>query len=744
MIKTEIFQNVDKSIAEKKPFHLNYRLKHKSGSWLMIEEHGIGVFNDKDELILLEGVLLDITERRKAVEERDRLFNLSIDMLSISGFDGYFKQVNPAWMKNLGWSEEELFSKPYLSFVHPEDQAVSVAAHEELKHGETLSAFENRYVCKDGSVRWFSWNSFPLTDKNLIFSVVHDISVRKRREKEMETMRRISRKLTEPLSLKEVGRLLANESRNLFNHDAFSLSYYDLEKNISIEVYCEDVPEGGKEPMEMPPTNVPLEVINKSATFLGQTNLINRKEESEYNQFVSIGNKTRRSKSLMFAPILWANNKIGSLSAQSYTPNKYNKEDLKLLETFASECGGALIRVRGEEERQKLQLQVQQTQKLESLGILAGGIAHDFNNLLMGILGNASLALTEVHESSPARENLEQIEKSAYRAAELCKQMLAYSGRGKFVVESINLSVLIEEMVKLLEISISKKAILKLDLLKDIPNIDADPTQIRQILMNLVINASEAIGDKPGVITITSGTTKCDRNYLENIFIDDTLPEGLYAYLEVSDSGCGMDQETMKKIFDPFYTTKFTGRGLGLAAVLGIVRGHKGTIKVYSEPNKGTSFKVLLPCSEKVPNKLKTNIKHEEPLNDTGTILIIDDEETVCKVAKQMLEALGYDVLTAINGMKGVEIFEKKSNEIKLVLLDMTMPFMDGEETFRELKKIKKDLCVILTSGYNEQEATSKFIGKGLAGFIQKPFLLGELKEKLRNIISTHYQKGTL
>ena len=281
-----------------------------------------------------------------------------------------------------------------------------------------------------------------------------------------------------------------------------------------------------------------------------------------------------------------------------------------------------------EAERHRLEQQMLHAQKLESLGVLAGGIAHDFNNILMVIIGNADLALMHINNTSPIVDNLHQIEKAAARAADLAKQMLAYSGRGKFLIENLDLNSLLDEMLHMLQVSISKKAILRFNKHLHLPMVEADATQIRQIIMNLVINASEAIGEKSGVISISTGCMECDHNYLRDVWLDEKLSDGLYVYMEISDSGCGMDRETLSKIFDPFFTTKFTGRGLGMAAVLGIVRGHKGAIRVYSEPGKGTTFKILLPSSGK-PNELFNIENSQDEWKGSGTVLLVDDEETV-------------------------------------------------------------------------------------------------------------------
>jgi len=385
-----------------------------------------------------------------------------------------------------------------------------------------------------------------------------------------------------------------------------------------------------------------------------------------------------------------------------------------------------------EAEQRKLEQQLLHAQKLESLGVLAGGIAHDFNNILMVIVGNADLALMQINNTSPIIDNLHQIEKAAARAADLAKQMLAYSGRGKFLIESLDLNSLLDEMLHMLQVSISKKAILRFDQHRPLPPVEADATQIRQVVMNLVINASEAIGEKSGVIAISTGCMECDLNYLRDIWLEETLMDGLYVYLEISDTGCGMDRETQGKLFDPFFTTKFTGRGLGMAAVLGIVRGHKGAIKVYSEPGKGTAFKILLPASGK-PTDLFRFENSTDDWRGSGTVLLVDDEETVRSIGVVMLKKLGFTVVTANDGREALEVY-KSTPGIRFVILDLTMPRMDGEQCFRELRQLKPDISVIISSGYSEQEVAHKFTGKGLAGFVQKPYKLSALKEAIRAI----------
>ncbi len=384
-----------------------------------------------------------------------------------------------------------------------------------------------------------------------------------------------------------------------------------------------------------------------------------------------------------------------------------------------------------EAEQVALQRQLLHSQKLESLGVLAGGIAHDFNNILTAIMGNAELALIRVGTDSPACANLHNIERASCRAADLARQMLAYSGKGKFVVEHIDLNSLLKDMLHMLEVSISKKAVLHFNLQPDLPGIEADATQLRQVVMNLIINASEALGDNCGAINVTTGCIDGYDNYMKDIWLDENIEEGYYVYLEIADTGCGMNQDTLARLFDPFFTTKFTGRGLGMAAVLGIIRGHKGAIKVYSEPLKGTTFKILLPTAS---NKQQHIVRANIPLNTwhgNGTVLLVDDEESVRGTGVAMLKELGFTTITAGDGRQAIEKFIHHP-EIDCVILDQTMPHMDGAECFRELRKINPHIKVIISSGYNEQEVTAKFVGAGLTGFIQKPYRLSALRDTLQ------------
>jgi signal transduction histidine kinase/CheY-like chemotaxis protein len=392
-------------------------------------------------------------------------------------------------------------------------------------------------------------------------------------------------------------------------------------------------------------------------------------------------------------------------------------------------------RVAGERHRGMLESKLLDAQKLESLGILAGGIAHDFNNLLTGILGNVSLMRLELPVSSALCEHIDQIEAVTIRAADLCRQLLAYSGKGRFVVRPLDLTEVVRQTAPLLQLSAGKNATLRLDLSEDLPAVDADATQMRQVLINLVVNAAEALGERAGVIGVSSGLIHAQGEYLRNSFLAPELPEGDYVFVEVSDNGCGMGPDTQAKIFDPFFSTKFIGRGLGLSAVLGIVRGHQGAIKVYSELGRGTTIKLLFPAMSGKSARVPPATTPRAVLQRRGTVLVVDDEDVVRGVAARILGSYGFDTILAEDGREGVARFSERRNEIVAVLMDLTMPQMDGVDAFREIRALDPQVPVLLMSGYNEQDAVMRFAGRGLAGFLQKPFTVEMLRERLMNVL---------
>lgn len=393
-------------------------------------------------------------------------------------------------------------------------------------------------------------------------------------------------------------------------------------------------------------------------------------------------------------------------------------------------------RKEAEEEQRQLIAQIERAQKWESLGVLAGGVAHDFNNLLMGILGNASLAAAELPQGSNVQIRIDRIVTAGKRAAELTNQLLAYAGRGQYVIGPININSLVTEMTALLETIISKKAELVLRLGDSPPMIQGDATQLRQVVMNLITNASDALEGRSGTITLATGTVWATREFLSRCYSDDNLHEGEYAFIQVADDGAGIEREMLPRIFDPFFTTKFTGRGLGLAAVLGIVRSHKGALHVASKQGRGTRFTVYIPRRE---NETAGGIERVAQLpkagrGEAGLILVVDDDDSVREVVCDLFQHFGYEVITAENGLVAVEKFRAHADELVGVFLDMTMPVLDGEETWRRICEIRDDVPLILTSGYSEQETVARFTGTTVAAFIQKPYDPETLRDRLSTV----------
>jgi len=390
---------------------------------------------------------------------------------------------------------------------------------------------------------------------------------------------------------------------------------------------------------------------------------------------------------------------------------------------------------RAEQERRELEERVKESQKLKSLSVLAGGIAHDFNNLLVGVLGNVELARLELPADSPIHKYLQGIEVSGQRAAHLSKQMLAFSGGGSFVVTHENLSQLVQSQTAALSSSIPEQVTLQLELADDLLPVLVDAMQLRQLLVNLITNASEAIDKDRGTVTVRTSTLECSRKQLQQTYVDDNLPPGSYVCLEVSDDGVGMDENTRGRVFDPFFTTKFTGRGLGLAAALGIVRGHHGAISVRSVLGNGTTVTVLLPAAQPQPEEPAVPAPTTGHFSGDGMLLIIDDEPIVLEAGRHLLSALGFEVVTASSGREGIELYHTHAEKIRLVVLDLAMPVMSGEQVLPKLKEISSDVKVLLSSGYTQTEARTRFAGAGLVGFLQKPFTLESLKRALHQAL---------
>ncbi len=659
-------------------------------------------------VILLLGALETYLARRKNIEatlreneERYRiLFHQSSDGIFLLSLDGKLLDVNESYARMHGYRVEEMPGMSLYDFDTSQTAQMAPERMRRLLAGESL-IFEVEHYHRDGHV-------FPLEvsarrvsfgGESCIHALHRDITERKRAEKELKES---EERLVEAQKVAHLGYYALDVVTGMWTSskildDVFGIGD-DCRRDVegwSLLVHPED-----RQSMLDYFRN---DVLEKKNPFDREYRIVRESDKC----------------------VRWVHG-LGKVERDSLD------RPVKMFGTIQD----VTERKHVEEEKRNLERQVQQAQKLESLGVLAGGIAHDFNNLLMAVLGHAELALKEISPMSPARESITGIATAACRASDLCRQMLAYAGKSSFALERVGLRELVEEMAHLLKTAISKKAILNLNLERGLPPIEGDPSQIRQIVMNLIINASEAIGDRSGVITASVGATRCDEEYLRKTELHDGLPPGLYVHLEVTDTGGGMDAKTRSRIFEPFFSTKFTGRGLGLAAALGIVRAHKGALKVYSEPGKGTTFKILFPALEDAVEGRRTDgSSSPADWRGKGTILLVDDEESLIALGARMLEHLGFTVMTAADGLQAVDLYRERGKEIDLVLMDLTMPHMDGAEAFGELRRLNPDVRVVLASGYSHEDVVSRFAGKGLAGVLQKPYTLAKLRESLAGLM---------
>ena len=391
---------------------------------------------------------------------------------------------------------------------------------------------------------------------------------------------------------------------------------------------------------------------------------------------------------------------------------------------------------RAEQDRRQLDRHMQEAQRLESLGVLAGGVAHDFNNILTVIRGNTELLLDDLSSDGPQRERLTRIQASAEYAQALTRQMLTYSGKASLTVRPMDVSQVALDMLDLLRASVAKKGQLDVDLDDDLPAVEGDDTQIRQVLLNLVTNAAEALRDQGGSIQIRTRLCQVSSAELVGAFGTPDPKPGEYVAVEVSDTGEGIGGTRIARVFEPFFTSKTSGRGLGLAAVLGIVRAHGGVIQVETQLGEGTTFRVLLPPSLRAASQPAPARERPQATGGSGTILVVDDEEAVIEIAQAFLERAGFRVLTAAGGREAVAALQTHGDDIDAVVLDLVMPEMGGAETFDALRRIRPELPILVVSGYDKEMASEHFVGRGIAGFLYKPYEPDELVERVRSAVS--------
>jgi two-component system cell cycle sensor histidine kinase/response regulator CckA len=678
-------------------FEFETRKKNGESAWILLS--GTLISFGGRRCIFAQSI--DITEKiiaEKAIkaktEELDQFFTSALDLLCIADTDGYFIRLNPMWSEVLGYPLTELEGRRFLDLVHPDDISSTLEAIKKLDSGTNVLNFSNRYRAIDGSWRWLEWRSFPYGNK-LIYAAARDVTERIMAEKALRESEEKYRIISE------------NTGDVIWVLDPLSAKFTYVSP--SVERLRGFTPE---EVMSQP--------LENALTPESFTRLAN--ELPGAIQAVESGDEKARVRfDYVDQP-----HKNGSIV------------NTEVVTTFLTGDDGKVIHIVGVSrditERKANEETLREVQKLESLGVLAGGIAHDFNNLLMVILGNIDMSLMSIPENSPVVKNLKAAEKACQSAADLTKQMLAYAGKGQFFPQEISFEDIISEIEMVMSISISRKISLKCRIDKAVPGIIADPGQMKQMIMNLVMNASEAIGDRQGDITVSIGRydPTASTSKKGTVFLEKNLIPGSYAFIEVADTGEGIDEKSIPKIFDPFFTTRFTGRGLGLAAVMGIVRSLKGAVRVDSQTGKGSVFTIYIPAATARINSIITG-----PEVQRKTVLIVDDEEDVVRLGSQMLENLGYIVMGAKNGAEALEIIRNHeadgTTRISAIILDIGMPVMNGEELYEELMKMGCDIPIFISSGYGETYVEERFKGSKVAGMLHKPYKFEALKKMLED-----------
>jgi PAS domain S-box-containing protein len=647
---------------------------------------------ERDLLTFVSGQVAMAIERKR-VETTHRLTRVAIDHARDSVFgmqeDGRLIFVNQAACDGLRYTRNELLALRIMDIDPSLDETAWARIWQEGHRGQGL-LIETTQRRKDGTFRpvEVSRSFFVFEGREVLFANARDISERR-----------------------------AAESALRFSEEKFSRAFHASPDAINITRVSD---------------GTYLDVSEGFTHLMGWT-----REESVGHNSLEMGIWADPSDRARMVALLREHGEFTNLEAP------FRGKDGRIITGLMS---GKRMEVEGEPclltftrditELRQAEEALRQAQKLESLGVLAGGIAHDFNNLLTAVLGNLNLAQMTLATGNPAEPYLENMERAILKAAELAKQMLAYSGRGQFVVQSQNLNQTVQELTHLLEVSISKKVALHFDLDPDLPSIEADAAQIQQVVMNLVTNAADAIGDREGRIRIRTGRERLDgESLLAAALPGQDLPSGLYVALEVEDTGCGMNREVLDRIFDPFFTTKTTGRGLGLSALLGILRGHNAGLRIASEPGRGSRFQLFFPAtSSRLPAPAEP-VAEGNPKGLRGRVLVVDDEELILETTAMALSAMGFEVVAARDGLEALARVEADRDGLHLVLMDLTMPRMDGREAFLAMRRLAPDLPVILSSGYNEQDTLQAFGGEGPAAFLQKPYQLRELRRVVQGIV---------
>jgi PAS domain S-box-containing protein len=675
---------------------------------LIIDIHSVATYEPTTNTVL--GVVQDISARKKAEEsllESERLFRSYIkyapDGVFVADGKGKYIDVNDAASELTGYDRDELLRTNFIDLIASED-VEEAFIHFNRAAEAGYSSGDLQYVTKAGEKRWWKVNGVKL-DENRFLGFVRDITERKKNEEALRESEEKYRRLVETIC-DWVWASDAEGCHTYSNPAVYKLLGYQI-----------------------------TEVVGSSAF-----QFVHPDDEQPVREMV---------KNCIEQGVGWNNVAIARLHKDG-SVRSFESSAIPILDTenhvtgFRGVDRDIVERKRLEAERLEIERKLLHAQKLESLAVMAGGIAHDFNNQLAVVLGNLKLALTNQDLDSATQKVIRSAVAAAKRSAELSRQMQIYTGNTLYHSAFLDLNELLEKNFSLLKLGGSNNVNLNLEINSTIPPIKGDADQIQSLVMNILVNSSEAIGDQDGDVTLRTGVMDCDEAYLRRSRLEEKPESGRFIFLEVTDTGCGMDADAQHKLFDPFFTTKFWGRGLGMPEVMGIVKGHRGAIMVDSDVGKGSSVRVLFPVSNKFRTpgvQTRAAVVTKAPMPESvarrKTVLVIEDEEQVREFCCEWLNLLGYDTIAAVDGAEGVHVFSERMNEIDIVLLDFIMPRMNGIEAFEELIRIKPEVKVILCSGYTEEEIGQRFLGRQPACILHKPYEMDTLKAELGRLLGS-------
>jgi PAS domain S-box-containing protein len=712
-------------------------------------------------------LIRELAERKRIAKEREQFllfFETSSDLMCIADPQGAFTRVNSAFSATLGYSDAELLARPFIELVHPGDRQETLAEiARQLELGSTLD-FENRYLAKDGTAHWLSWRAVYNESEKCSYATARDITKRKRAEAYAEMSRENLQSLNETRDWQEATRSVIATLKKWTGFDAIGMRLQDGEdfRYCAQEGFPEDfllaedsllersgAPGACRDPGCSPrlectcglvlsgaadPTNPCFTPggsfwINDSSALLE----LSPEEDPRYRPRNECLQRGFRSMALV--PIRSKNRIVGLIQFNDRCQGRFSLETVEILETVAAQVGVALMRKLAEEEKSRLEEQLQQAQKMESVGRLAGGVAHDFNNMLCVIIGYANLALMDLSPAQPLHAHLEEIRQAAERSADLTRQLLAFARKQTVVPQVLDLNTTVAGMLKMLQRVIGEDIKLAWQKGGGEWSVKVDPSQIDQILANLCVNARDSIADV-GTITIETGNSLIDEGYCAQNA--GCLP-GEYVRLSVSDDGCGMDRETLAHIFEPFFTTKGVGEGtgLGLATVYGAVKQNNGFINVYSEPGLGSTFTIYLP--RYAGKSLPAETPSVAPAVNCGreTILLVEDEAAILHISTMILNRLGYTVLAANSPAEAIQLAREHPLAISLLMTDVVMPEMNGRDLAEKLVSLYPRLKRLFMSGYPADVIAHHGVLEEGVHFIQKPFSMPALAAKLREVFES-------